>query len=282
MIERPARFFVSGLNKSGTTFLQMLLDAHPKIVCPSEQHFKTLFESLPKLSGKYSQTIEYFDTVTSNQGTRFQAEGFADYLLNAAIDYLFAFAVDENTALTGLHDNSIIHNIERLATIVPGAKYVFIIRDPRDVGISLWYHNMRVSDKFAESGQNINATVKVVSKRWRELVGAKLAWQEKHPELVYIVRYEDLIGGERAAQLGGLLEFLKTDNSDDVIKSMFDVTDFDKLKAKQAKKDSNNSTGSFFRAGKKGDWRNTLNDETKQHVVAEAKEMLDCFGFPLE
>ncbi|MBF0382981.1 MAG: sulfotransferase [Magnetococcales bacterium] len=275
------RFFVSGLNKSGTTFLQMLLDAHPTISCPSEHHFKTLFESLPKLANKYLQVIDYFDNVTSNQGCRFNKHEFSDHMLRSAFDYLFSFAINSKTTLSGLHDNSIIHNVDLLTAIVPGAKYIFIVRDPRDIGISLWHHNMRVSTKFAESGQTIDATVKILSHRWRDIVGAQLNFQKKYPDFVHIVRYEDLVGKEREAALLGILNFFKMDAAAATIGSMFEKTDFEKLKSKAAKKTTDPGK-SFFRTGKKGNWRDTLDGETKLHVVNEARQMLLHFGYSLE
>ena len=87
------RFFVSGMNKSGTTFLQMLLNAHPTISCPSEQHFNTLINGVPALVNQYNATLDLFDKNTSNQGTGFNKEAFSYHLLKSAVDYLFTYSL---------------------------------------------------------------------------------------------------------------------------------------------------------------------------------------------
>ena len=44
-------FFIGGAAKSGTTWLQVLLDAHPSVSCTGENHFVThLFPTLRKAS----------------------------------------------------------------------------------------------------------------------------------------------------------------------------------------------------------------------------------------
>ena len=37
--ERPPAPFVVGMNRSGTTLLRMMLDAHPELTIPPETHF---------------------------------------------------------------------------------------------------------------------------------------------------------------------------------------------------------------------------------------------------
>ena len=36
---RPPAVFVVGMNRSGTTLLRMMLDAHPELTIPPETHF---------------------------------------------------------------------------------------------------------------------------------------------------------------------------------------------------------------------------------------------------
>ena len=37
--QRPPAPFIVGVNRSGTTLLRLMLDAHPEIAIPSETHF---------------------------------------------------------------------------------------------------------------------------------------------------------------------------------------------------------------------------------------------------
>ena len=57
MLNNPLKeksfFFCFGLPKSGTTFLQLILDGHPKIQCPSEVSFTYLLDEFPKMMATY-------------------------------------------------------------------------------------------------------------------------------------------------------------------------------------------------------------------------------------
>jgi hypothetical protein len=43
-IEEKQIFFVGGMAKSGTTWLERIIDAHPEAVCKGESHFGALLE----------------------------------------------------------------------------------------------------------------------------------------------------------------------------------------------------------------------------------------------
>ena len=52
------KFYCCGSIKSGTTFLQRLLDLHPKISCKPEQDFGYLFRKLFDLKKNYNLKIK--------------------------------------------------------------------------------------------------------------------------------------------------------------------------------------------------------------------------------
>src|SRR5271154_4353460 len=49
MIQRPTMFFVCGCPKSGTTWVQLLLDRHPEISCAGESHLVVLLKKFSAL-----------------------------------------------------------------------------------------------------------------------------------------------------------------------------------------------------------------------------------------
>jgi len=59
--------FCTGTPKSGTTFLQMILNNHPEVSCPAEHYlFDLLTEKLPKFLENYNKSIIFIDKVTAN------------------------------------------------------------------------------------------------------------------------------------------------------------------------------------------------------------------------
>jgi hypothetical protein len=141
-------FIVSGHVKSGTTFLQMLLDSHPNASCPSEQHFQTMRRLIKNVTSEYNNTLNWLDGVTGSQGTRFRRGTFNDNMLRSFVLEMMRQGATNETTHAGLNDNIWLGNVDYYSKLLPASKFVFIMRDPRDVGESLWHHNMRVAEDF--------------------------------------------------------------------------------------------------------------------------------------
>lgn len=283
-------FFVSGYNKSGTTFIQMLLDAHPAINCPSEQHFKTLFQGLEKLAQTYRSALEFFDERTAQQGIRFNQAAFTEHLFKQGLLKLAEFGATEVTTHIGLNDNSLIDRADIHTRLLPEAKFIFIIRDPRDVGVSLWHHRMRVDPGFADKDQPLDDMILGVCRAWPGHLDKILALQNSRPGYTHIVRYEDLISPQREDALAQILKFMDVRATPDIIAEMFAATEFKKLqKNEQSKKpppsgatpQSAETTPGFFRSGKRNGWRDILSDEQKAKALDSCGVMLEKFGYDL-
>ena len=50
-------FFCFGFPKSGTTYLQMLLNSHPDLSCPSEHQLDEILNKLPSLITEYNKKL---------------------------------------------------------------------------------------------------------------------------------------------------------------------------------------------------------------------------------
>ncbi len=85
-----------------------------------------------------------------------------------------------------------VHAMETIAALLPAARFIYLVRDGRDVAISL----MRRSPSL-EAG----------IERWLTDNNAALAAMERFPERVVVLRYEDLVA-DPAASLGALCDFL--------------------------------------------------------------------------
>lgn len=274
------KFFVSGLNKSGTTFLQMLLNAHPAINCRSEQHFYTLLEELERLSKGYGIGLKSFDQRTANQGVHFDEKSFTKNVFRAMLLELMTYGTDDNTTHAGLNDNSLIENTELFAEGLPDAKFIFIIRDPRDVGISLWHHRLRNEPEFAGKNPPVGPTVRGILRAWNEHIESIDNFQTRYPDRVMLVRYEDLIATERDAALGVTLDFLGVPFDDGNLSDMWAATEFDKLRARE--QDTEGQGNGFYRSGNRKTWREHLDEDTRKYAHKVAAEALQKFGYALE
>ena len=161
-----------------------------------------------------------------------------------------------------------------------------LARDPRDVGVSLWHHRMRVEPGFAEKDQKLDEMILGVCRAWPQHLEKILALQAANPSRIHIVRYEDLISTTRDAALAGILDFLILPHDPATLGAMFEATDFNKLKKKEEaaiKKDGEAKTeeSGFFRSGKRDGWRDILTDTQKAKALESSGPMLEKFKYDL-
>ncbi len=129
--EKPP-FFLVGAERSGTTLLRLMLSHHPEIECAPE--FEFLVERLP--GGRGWPNLEaYYDWLSTNRV-------FLPHELeiDRALDYpaLARSFVEQYCARSGksIHGATCHKRFERLEDIWPGARYVHLLRDGRDVARS--------------------------------------------------------------------------------------------------------------------------------------------------
>jgi len=271
------RFFVSGYPKSGTTFLQMLLDAHPNINCPGEQSLAHLVRGLTRLGRGYRATLEEMDGKTGGQGVRFDNRGFVAATLRAAIAHLMEQGADATTTHVGLNDNTMARNGETVARLMPRARFVFIVRDPREVAVSLWHHKMRTEPAFVRAGTTMGETCAFVGRTWPAQMGRLDQMRQHWPRRCHVVRYEDLRESARDRHLGALLAFLDVPADADVLRSMWQATDFAVLRERE--RQLHGERAGFFRAGRTESWRSELKAADVAVLLAGAGPAMTRLGY---
>jgi hypothetical protein len=147
--ERPP-FFVVGSDRSGTTMLMMMLDAHPELGVSRESWFLIeLMDALP-LHGTLNrqQVDKAFEII--HQHPRWQRWNIPNEVLASRLDKLTdpdladlieaVFQLDlgrSQKTRWGDKTPAYVREIERIHSMFPQAKFIHIIRDARDVCISL-------------------------------------------------------------------------------------------------------------------------------------------------
>ncbi|MEH6552245.1 MAG: sulfotransferase [Pseudomonadales bacterium] len=268
-------FFAGGFNKSGTTYLQMLLDSHPAINCPSEQHLNTLIDGLKELGKKYDSTTRVIDNATARQGTRFNYNAFVNNTLKSMLSTLASSGANAETQYIGIQDNSILDRFEYWNKLMPDSPHIFIVRDPRAVCYSIWKHRLRTEPSFAEANSPLEPMMELMAKvDWprhcRRLQGLK----EIAPEKVHIVRYEDLAGEHADEWLAEIFDFLKVPHSNAEIDEILIKNDFHTLQAQQAK-----SGGQYMHSGVKQLWRKAASEKILGFFEQHCRQELDAWGY---
>jgi hypothetical protein len=183
---------VVGVARSGTTLLRLMLDAHPALAIPPETHF------IPKLvkaldeAGEGSDPHEIaFELITTHRR-------WPDFGLDAAelrrrfdrIDPLTAgdamrafyglYAEQQGKPRWGDKSPSYVRRMRRVASALPEAHFVHLVRDGRDTALS------QVEVDFGPD------TVAEAAQQWAAGI-AKAKRQAKRVRRYMELRYEDLV-----------------------------------------------------------------------------------------
>ena len=187
----PPSPFVVGATRSGTTLLRLMLDAHPQIAIPSETHFiPELVAAREKHGASPEQMLELM--VSHRRWGDFQMEPEELEAAWAKLDpltgpsavrafyRLYAAKLDKPEARWGDKTPGYIKSMREIQTYLPEARFIHLIRDGRDVALSVLKQDW--------GPQSIEAA----AEKWRSRV---LRGRAQQPYLgFYIeVKFEDLI-----------------------------------------------------------------------------------------
>ena len=272
-------FFIAGTEKSGTTWLQMLLDHHPQARCRGEGQIATrLWPELRKALHEYSSFVDSLNQHVFQEINHFPS--FSEQSIRAiqafsAMVLLSEFGDAPETLAVGEKTPGHLRNLDRLKLLFPRARFVLICRDGRDIAVSGWYHLKRQYGE--ESAGSLPDYAARIAKVWRQDYGKAVAFKALHPEDCLQLRYEDL-HAEPGPQLTRVLQFLGLDASPEIVSACVDACDFGSLSGGRERGQEN--LKSHFRKGIVGDWRNHFDADTLAMFDAEAGELLDALGYP--
>ena len=196
-------FFIVGSARSGTTLLRLILNAHPEVAVPPESRFITEL-----WTGQHEIELRGFlDALAAHK--RFETwdlpiEAVAEEISGTTkVDYadavsaaFSAYARVNGKSRWGDKTPRYVEHIELLARLFPGARFIHLVRDGRNVALS--YANVPFGPK----------TVGKAAALWRARViagrtdGVTLGGQ-RYLEM----RYEDLVE-DPAGETKDICEFL--------------------------------------------------------------------------
>lgn len=190
-------FFIIGAQRSGTTLLRLILNAHSKIAIPEEGTFwMPLIRSLHK---NYDAPINektlrnYIKYIRQNEAFKVwqlsldNALARLNYEKGITIRDLMQslyteYAIANNKSMWGDKTPSFFRKISELSMIFPNARFIHIVRDGRDV-----YLSMRGREQGREN-------IAVAALEWKYKVQKVRGLLEQLPqERRFEVNYEDIL-----------------------------------------------------------------------------------------
>ena len=274
-------FFIGGVAKSGTTWLQILLDLHPNITCKGEGHFPNNFAPLLRraldMHNEYisSKNALIFKEIPGYP--RYTEEHFL-YLLTSAITLLLHEQTEHKSVQAiGEKTPDNICFLSLLDTLFPSAKFILVVRDGRDSAVSGWFHNLRVSPEWTRQNfSSMNDYIKMFSELWATQVSEGNRFGAYQPTRYLAIRYEDL-SLEPEPTLMKAFRFLGVEFSQEIVDRCCVDGSFERLSGGRSRGQENRD--SFFRKGISGDWRNYFSEEMNKVFQDKAGEWLARFDY---
>jgi len=169
------------------------------------------------------------------------------------------------------------------------AKALYIVRDPRDVVVSLASHmsypideavrRLCMDDHFIPDVHVVTTHLPQHLQSWsRHVTG----WNDQTDVPVHVIRYEDL-RDEPVSVFGAAVAFLGLEVPRTKIEQAVRFSDFAELQAQEAQNDFRErppgATAPFFRKGRASGWVDVLTKQQSAQIVATHGDAMKRFGY---
>jgi len=283
-IQAKTLFFVCSSPKSGSTWVQIMLDAHPRISCGGEGHFgDQLTPALQRALDDYNRYIGWKNGQKIGNLDGYFTLGNLEltYLVRTAVLMQLARQTEgRSPAAIGEKTPDNIGALPLLEFIFPEAKFIHVVRDGRDCCVSGLFHNERLTPQWIEQAfGTTEAYVAQFATNWARDQAAAARFAEKWPSRYMVVRYEDLVG-DPTSGLIRMIDFLGVGHDGEILRECGSRGDFRRLSGGRGPGEEDHR--SFFRKGVAGDWRNHLDTRLNDMFLEEAGAWLEHFGYARE
>ncbi len=305
-------FFVTGLGKSGTSWLMRTLDSHPEVMCRGEGRFFSAEWRRPNFDPEGTRALAsslYYSLTHSDllrlwvERSVWSRDGDPEEHINALMrlateHFMLSRLSESGKKFVG--DKSPLlddHFVEEVAAVYPEAKVIHIVRDGRDQAVSMMHHVWNRStdqggvqllkpgeaerrEAYRESAQKLLEAGGMFTEE--RLRGAAQSWNQRAgktsgdgPALLgsnYIEVRYEDLLERPHEQAARLFGFLGADTGQEAVEQAVGATTFEKLS--KGRQPGEEDSTSFYRKGVAGDWKNYFTDRDKEIYKEEAGDLL--------
>jgi hypothetical protein len=274
-------FFVSGSPKSGTTWLQRVLDAHPQVACSGEGHFVDDFITpLAQVMNRYNgrqrvmsknvyEGRPYYQPVS-------QAE-FNDLARHFILARMARRADGAQVLWIGDKTPRYAARLGELNQMFPACRIINIVRDPRDVLVSTLAHQVRVGTdgEYRENPAARDRDLRRAVAAWKDDVAPIRPFAEVNPGRLHSLRYEDMLS-DPASEAARAFGFLDVSTAPEVIEEIVRATSFE---AQTGRQRGEEDPSAFLRKGVVGDWVGKLEPWLLAFLDETCGELMRAYGY---
>lgn len=304
---RPVLAFVISAPRSGTTWLQKALNAHPAVYCGENRLFGMHHDTVRDSDGtdpRVRITLDrYVDSLLLHynwQDSGCGREEMRSVLIRGFADRIQTISaqcsgkrivVDKITPYAG----TVGVVVESISEFFPEARIIQLIRDGRDVltsGVFHWLTKTHVGSQDDEVRQKrrdhfvkknvgtvltrffTDAEIEEWCKNWVETLSAVEKLRERCP--VIAIRYEDMAADMRRA-MKTAFEFLGAKTSDKVLQECAERSSFERMSGGRQRGDALQTA--HIRKGVVGDWKHYFTRRDGEIFVSLAGRQLCDLGY---
>jgi len=283
--------FVVGAQRSGTTWVQAMLGAHPAVAAPQEVG---LFH---RVLGPWADGFEREVATAAAGGRERRVIGLACVLTRAELDRVQRRVLDDvsdaarrlkpgaSVLVEKTPDNAL--HIDLIRRLRPEARFIHVIRDGRDVASSL------LAARTSWGGVWAPRDVQQAAERWRQYVAGAMRARAAGDGYIE-VRYEDLLDERKGPnELARLFAHCGVDVPYADVESIHARFAFDRVaaapdatydsvlvggEAARVAVDGTREPDGFFRAGRAGTWTSWAR-HTQWRFEDTAGDLLVSLGY---
>jgi hypothetical protein len=210
-------FFIVGNDRSGTTMLRLIVDRGPDAAVPPESMFLTDYAAAfdageprdPEAAAQLMRAVWQHPKVRlwglppQPPAVPGDLSGEDAYRFVAAAPFE-AYAAQHGKSRWGDKTPHYVHHVDHLLRLWPGARFVVLVRDGRDVALSLQRMPFGPNNAWA------------AAQWWARGIRAGARAEREHPGAVLTLRYEDL-ARRPEEEIRRLCSFLGLSYTDDML-----------------------------------------------------------------
>jgi hypothetical protein len=265
---------IGGCPRSGTTWIQFLIAAHPDVVTSRETH---VFD---KYVGPMKEWFDREESLDGGDGLSalFSEKEFLAKFLRPFVRQTFnriaaAAPLGTETHLLEKTPGNMLHHAV-IRQILPSARLLFIVRDPRAVAASFKAASQQ------DWGSWTRKPVSEVCASWNRYNAAFFEAQERWPaRLLSSVRFEDM-KMETAFSLARLFDWAGLAHDTQLIEQACAANEIGKLRNEQSDALRADRRIEFYRTGKMHGWATELSIEEIQETEHLCAEYMQRWGYP--
>ncbi len=276
-------FFLTGYDKSGTTWIKNCLNDVENISCLGSNQYFDFHLNSPESKLLHSIKENRIADSPYRISTEFYKNSFIQEFLQKT--YLLS---KKNAIYFG--EKSTAQDINLIHYYFPQAKIVVLIRDLRDIIVSFAFHFDRVyktktknwsptKSKFYNDGTIKDSFIESQANTIKKYYGHLIALQN---EKVIFIKYEDLISENGFYHFKEILSFIKSKSIIDIEShalKVWEKNSFKNLSKGRNPGEINNL--SFYRSGTAGDYKNHFTSHQIQQLNNILGEELTYFGYQI-